>query len=604
MTFSLRNRRLWLLAGLTALLLFAGWLRLRSFVDFVEWPDEVWSVWHVRGTLGDALLRTPYDWPPLFTLTSWLWVQVVGPRLEASRYLMILISLLGVAFCYRAARALFSAEKQDAQWGFLVALIYAVGGFSLFTSIEVRAYAVLYVLGPLALWLMLRWLHKPTLRRSIPLILTLAAMIYTSYTSVIFVGLVATLALWLRPHLWLRWLGVGLGIVLVALPILPKFLSVSAGRVNIQAGGILPFADQMAEIYRLFGGATAFYIPLGLAVLALVVFLLMRPASRRLTLALLVWAAAPVGAYFVLHYQEYVSTRYLWWVMIGLALLIGWAAVHLPRPVRWLTVAFFVAMPLFPVDFSTYRIGIRGAAPMRAMLGWLQERIRPGDVLVIDPNCNCGEGHVWDYFLPQYFPSGWLPIVRQPGDAARVWYLYESGAQDPDVAKAVNDGRVSGEFVGPWYFSLRLFEGAPLQTGIAFGDRVELRGAEIVGNRTTFAEGETLEVRLWWGAAVPLDVDYSFSLALIDGHGNIVAQSDGPISGQPQQTSQWQPGQVYTDTRSLRVPDNLDFITDYRLVVTVYQWWDGTRLVPAANALYPTTRDAYLVLKTITIKAW
>lgn len=54
--------------------LFVAWLRLRHMVDFVEWPDEIWSLWHVRGTFSEAMSRIPYDWPPLFSLLAWAWM--------------------------------------------------------------------------------------------------------------------------------------------------------------------------------------------------------------------------------------------------------------------------------------------------------------------------------------------------------------------------------------------------------------------------------------------------------------------------------------------------------------------------------------------------
>ncbi len=590
------GRRNTILAAMVILLLFAVWLRLRFWVDFVEWPDEVWSVWHVRGTLNDALLRTPYDWPPLFTVTSWLWVQIAGATLEASRYLMILISLVGIACTYRAAHYAFRQFTP----ALLSALVYAVTGFAIFTSIEVRAYAVLYALGAAAVWLVLRWLKMPDLRRSVPLVVTLVMMLYTSYTAIVFVGYLALFALWMKPRLFRQWLILGLGVLVLILPLVPGFLNASAGRINIPAGALLPFGDQMTLIYRLFGGQPAFFISLIVAAVVVLVAFVRHTESRRLFLALIPWVLAPVLAYVALRYREYVSPRYLWWVLLGLALFIGAAAAYAPRPLRWIALVFFVVLPLFPVDFNDYRLGIRSAAPMRAMMGWLAERIQPGDALVIDPNCDCGEPHVWDYFLPQYFPGG-LPIVAEPGDAARVWYLSEDGAQDTRLVTAINNGRNAGEFVGPWYFLLRLFEGAPLREGADFGGRVALRGAEIVGQRRAFAEGEALTVQLWWAAVEPLDADYSFSVALIDSHGNIISQADGPA---PVPSSQWEMGKAYPDSRILRIPTGLNFITDYRLVVTVYQWWDNLRLTPAENEFWRTTPDDYLLLQTITIKAW
>src|SRR3954464_15859382 len=93
---------LFLMGGATLLLLFAGWLRMEHVVSLYEWPDEIWSLWHVQGSFSQAMSRVPYDWPPLFSIISWVWTQIAGPSLEASRMLMVEFALLSLVFTYRA----------------------------------------------------------------------------------------------------------------------------------------------------------------------------------------------------------------------------------------------------------------------------------------------------------------------------------------------------------------------------------------------------------------------------------------------------------------------------------------------------------------------
>ena len=67
-------------------------------------------------------------------------------------------------------------------------------------------------------------------------------------------------------------------------------------------------------------------------------------------------------------------------------------------------------------------------------------------------------------------------------------------------------------------------------------------------------------------------------------------------------TSAWKPGQYYQDIRDLRLPADLpDGV--YSLVVTVYQWWDNTRLLPAQNSLWTLTGSdsSYLVIQRINV---
>ena len=152
---------------------------------------------------------------------------------------------------------------------------------------------------------------------------------------------------------------------------------------------------------------------------------------------------------------------------------------------------------------------------MRMVLSWFAEHIRPGDVVIKDPYCICGEPIAWDYFLPQFFPQGYLPWATEPGTHSRVWYLATTGwKQDEKLKASILEGRKESIFVGPWNFLLRLYEGPPLWQGIAFGDQITLNGYEIPENRSTFRENETVQVKLWWSALKKPDMDYSISLGM------------------------------------------------------------------------------------------
>jgi hypothetical protein len=256
------------------------------------------------------------------------------------------------------------------------------------------------------------------------------------------------------------------------------------------------------------------------------------------------------------------------------------------------------------VDWTSYRLAVTTSPPFRSVFGWLAERMRPGDVLVIDPNCACGEPVGWHYFVSQFFPTGYLPIVDHPGEAARVWYLSTDGwPRDEQLLDEVLDGRKPSIFVGPWNFLLRLYEGPPSWEGTPFGDSIRLNGVEIAEGDHLLARGDSLAVKLWWSTEQALAVDYSISVALLDSRGNLVAQADGPASAPdtPEQTSAWQPGVYYEDDRTLTLPDDVRG-GGYRLVAAVYQWWDNARLTPEPNALFPTsTDDGYLVVDTVRV---
>jgi hypothetical protein len=596
------------------LILLAVWLRARNLVTFIEWPDEIWSVWQVRGDLGDAVARTPADWPPLFGIITWGWQQFAGTTLESTRWMMVLFAALGTALTARAARALAFMLKQSKQAAndasYVAALAFASMGYTLFAGVDVRAYGMLLSVGVLAFWLMLRWLRRPDWRRGVPLVLTLAGLFYSSYTSVFYIGFLTLFVLVVNPRHFLRWVGVGVGTFVLTLPTLLTFLQNSGERFAVAAEPLPPFLEAMLRAWTEFGGSAFFLLILG----ASIVILLWRGRSQwKVALLLMLWIAAPAVPYVLTHNAWFLKPRYLWWVALGLVLLVSYAAAGLGRyrSVRLsaLLLAALALLPFAPVDFFTYRMYETSSPPFRQVFDWLTEHFRPGDVLIVDPNCTCGVDIAWDYFVPQYFPTGDLAIVDSPDDAARVWYLSTEGwPRDDQLLASIREGRTASIFAGPWYFLVQLYERAPLLDGIDFGGRVQLHGAYVTGNRTTVGERDVLKVELWWSAVEPLDVDYSFSLTLLDQHGEITAQSDGPASAPntPEATSAWQPGTLYEDIRQLTIPDDLSLADagTHRLVVTVYQWWDGQRLPPEVNAVYPIVEGNYLQLEQIEVIAF
>jgi hypothetical protein len=592
-------RHLWLL---TVLLLLTAFLRLQHLVSFVEWPDEIRSVWHVEGTFSEAMNRVPRDWPPLFSAALWLWQQIIGNGLEAARFLSVLFSLLGAAFFYRAARLLVNTPARSDS-GLVAALAYSVMAYSIFVGVDVRAYGMLLMLGALAFWLALCWLQTPSLGRGVILALILAAMIWSSYTSFAFIACLTLFVLVMQPRYFGRWVIVGVITLICVMPLLPGFLANAANRLEVMPQPMPAFPEAVVTLYSDFGGSNWF------AALVIVTLLLVGLWSyqfrqeRRRFMLIATWALLPVVVYFTIANHEFWKPRYLWWVLPGLSLLFACATAYLPIARRGMMILLLL-LPLAPVDWYTYRHAPVTSPPFRSVFSWLTANLRPDDVIVIDPNCNCGEPYGWDYFVPQYFPTGYLPIVEHPGTAARVWYLSTDGWPHDDALFAeVTNGRRPSIFVGPWNFLLRLYEGPPSWDGVPFGESIHLNGVEIVGNETVFQEDQIISIKLWWSTERQLDVNYSISVALLNQQGQPVMQADGPVTSHEgtQETSTWQPDVYYEDYRNLYLPTDFP-IGRYQMVVTVYQWWDNVRLSPEENALFPgITADDYLLVKAIEV---
>jgi hypothetical protein len=129
---SVVQRRQITLAILVLLLIFTAFLRIRHLVDFVEWPDEIYTVWQAKMNIRDGLIHTDPFWPPLFGTLVWVWMNLVGLSLEAIRFLSVLFSLLGTYCVYQAARALYRLAGQyparATQAGIIAALAFATMG--------------------------------------------------------------------------------------------------------------------------------------------------------------------------------------------------------------------------------------------------------------------------------------------------------------------------------------------------------------------------------------------------------------------------------------------------------------------------------------------
>lgn len=605
------SSRLLLVALLTLLLLTAA-LRVRHLIDFVEWPDEIVSVWQARLNVLNGFSHVDPFWPPLFDLLHWGWGYITGQSVETHRFLSVLIALLAVSLVYRAALSLsrFAQRGADHQQraALISSLAFATMGYSVFAGVDVRGYGLLLMLLPLALWLTVRWLCRPTWRTAAYVAVSLALLLHAGYSSLIFIPFLTLFVVATRPRLFLQWVGIGIGVLVLVVPIIPKFVENNVlSRLDALHAPLPPISVALADIYRDFGGSNWIFVPLAAAAVLIVVQAIKFRSERRPAAFLAAWVLLfPIFVYFSVNDQNFWVPRYLWWVTTGLALFVGFGLARLPRAATWIAAAVFVLLPAVPTNFFAYRLAETTSPPFRLVLSWFAQNVRPGDVLIIDPHCTCGKPMGWDLFVPQYFPTGYLPIVLKPGSASRVWYLSTSGwPRDEALLADIQTGRKPSIFVGPWYFLLRLYEGPPSWTGIGFGGKIRFNGIDMKASNL-IGEDETLQVKLWWSAQEALTRDYSMSLALLDSAGTLIAQADGPArsEGTPGQTSQWQVGTYYEDVRQIHVPASIVPGT-YRLVLAVYQWWDGARLVPESNALWQLTGtdQTYLQLAPLQVPA-
>jgi hypothetical protein len=195
-------------------------------------------------------------------------------------------------------------------------------------------------------------------------------------------------------------------------------------------------------------------------------------------------------------------------------------------------------------------------------------------------------------------------IVADPTGFRRVWYLQVDGRQDSQTKQAVQHNREAGEFSGPWDALLRLYEGAPDQTGIPFANGLRFHGLDILDSTlpaiSVRREGETIRLRLWWSVDRLLDRDYSIGVYVLGPDGALLASADGApaVRAAPWETSRWTPGVYYIDHRELVLPPSM-VTASYPLFMAVYQSQDNVRVAA------PGVRDDLLLtVGRLWIKAW
>jgi hypothetical protein len=516
----------------------------------------------------------------------------------------VLAFLIGASFLYRVVRWQHSAEA-----GLLAMSAYGALGYGILLSTEIRGYALLLGLLPLAFWLLLRYFKRPTLIRGLLLALSLDAMFYvsvTSFTAVLMLG-VYTLVVYRRQS-WRWWLP-GLIAGMLALPEVIAKIQVAVARTAAAEVWVLPPPlEALNNLYSQFAGYPAvFLIWITLFILAAILILYRRSRLNRKTAGFFLWAVGGPIAMYILHpILLFFSARYSWWIMLGIAVWVAWGLAYLPRRLALGGVALFTALAFIPIplaDYTTYTT----LTPLERNFIWLKDHMVTGDVFVADDSEQCGYPEEWDYFVRTYFPEG-LQFVQNLDGYRRIWYITDNGQADPRLAGAVAKGRIAERFVGPSNCFFRLYEAPPDSEGIPFENGMRFHGMDIMeGERpwsVPFArrEGETIHIRLWWSVDQPPTLDYSVGTYVLNrdtllAEANNAAQLIYP-EGAPIETSRWQPGTYYVEERDLVLPYPTPS-GDMRMALAVYFWQDNKRV--AAPGL---DENDLLTIGSVTIKAY
>jgi hypothetical protein len=560
--------------------------------------DEVWSIWQLTGPQTDYTRDT--NWPPLYYILLDLWWRLVGLQPIALRFLSVLVNLIGVACLYRAMRRIRNESA-----ALLGAVAFSALAVNIYLTAQVRGYALVVGLLPVAFWLTLRYFDHPTVGRGALLGLVMAAMFYTAYASAAaFLVLGIYTLLVYRQAIWRWWLP---GVVggLVAIPPIAGIFSLATRRLGpLSQLKLPPFLSAVADVFRGDVGYSAvpWLILFIAATLAIIYY--ERPPRMR-AVALLAWGLSPALFYVLTPIFGLWGSMYEWFITPGLVLWIAWGLSYLPRVAKVAAGVVLVGILFTPIPIKDITAQTQ---PLGQSMEWLGKNMRWGDVIVIDPLwkdrfCNCIRADMFEYFADLYFPQG-LQIVTDPDGYRRVWYLKWDSLEDKAFEARVRQNRVAEDFVGPPEALFRLYEAPPDITGIPFANGMRFHGIDPVDGATNLLarrSGDKFRVRLWWSVDHPPNLDYSVSLQVLV-NGQVAIQSDSApqvtAPNMPRETSKWQPGQYYIEERELEVPRSFKEGT-YPLYLVVYDSQNKTRFTaPGVNA------DNMLPMYTLYVKAF
>jgi len=123
---------------------------------------------------------------------------------------------------------------------------------------------------------------------------------------------------------------------------------------------------------------------------------------------------------------------------------------------------------------------------------------------------------------------------------------------------------------------------------LTYGDAISLISADVQAP-ACIQPGSTITVVTTWQASSVIASDYTIFMQVVDDASTIVAQRDTQPRAGDYPTSYWEPGQIVTDTRTLKLPASMA-PGRYRIVTGLYLLATGERM-PAHSATGPADED-------------
>lgn len=652
---------LWL--GILALTLAALALRLYRLDAVSLRGDEAFTVIFVQRT-WDGLwkgIRTVEPNPPLLYLALRVWVALAGASEFATRYFSAWFGVLCVPLVYRFVREMFGGRGRMA--AFVAALLIAINPYQIWHSQDIRNYTMWPALSLLALVLMWQWWkqegagepgtaagRRATVALGLYVVATTASLYTHYYDTFILVAENAFVFAWVglgrRWKTLARWIAAQVVLALVYLPwvLFGTNRVTTYGEASAQQSvslldqfsrtvATLVLSDTVPESWK-----TLLWLPLALAVGAVLVYLLVQRARAQAVFLFLYIAVPTLALYVISIGRPLFLERYLNGIAPGyyVLLAIGIAAIsHQPT-----AISHQLQTPRSPTGRSEVRGLLAGlsllalvvlagtalanyyfdpayakAPDWRALGQFITARQQAGDFVVQN----------FTEMSALYYRSGTLPVMTVPKDYwattedektleqlnreyGRIWFIpaqpdYWDQSRFVERYLSRYDDRLLETNISVFRLQLYATPGEfapsiiPVNARIGSATLVGYRIQGLTQGTTTAAGATNLHVVLYWRAAQKLEKSYAVFVHLADASERVVAQQDRvPVAG-TWPTPDWRPGELVVDAYDLQATLAPG---EYRVIVGMYDP-ETLQRVPAADANGVAQADARIVLFPMTV---
>jgi len=667
-------KRAMALLVLTVLLAFA--LRLYRLGYQSVWYDEGVSIHLATKDLSDLTRHTAGDiHPPLYYYLLHFWILMLGPSEFSAAFLSLVFGMLIIALSYRLARDLYGRHI-----GLLTALLIALSPFNLWYSQEIRMYTLGAFLGLISLYCLMRltgMVRRTSLEtpervgiassrdgRSwklwIGYVLSATAGLYSLYYFA-FLLLLENLFVfgwWMfnklgkreGPLSLARWLLAQGAVLLLYLPWLPVALRqaldppVPPWREFTGLGTVVTDSWAALALGQSVDPQSALIWPLLSFLFAVYLLGLLSPTAdrrgRMTTVLFCGYTFVPLLAIYALSLRTPLfHVRYMFTYSPPFYLLLALGFVRLARISR---AALPVSLALLTIVsgssiYSFHFAPQYAADDHRGAVGYLEERIAPGDAVLIDagyaypPFLYYFEGEIaWQGRLTDYEPGyaeqdgvvvlqtgviggdeglGWgdpnsdFYATSQEETAraleqvfarhSRVWvYRIYDTVTDPQgfIREWLGEhGRLIGDvgFAGEGYMRVQCYVTGPdpdYDAEIVYHPfevlllegRVGLLGYD--GPQGVRA-GDELPLTLYWQRRRELDRDYGVRLRLgARSEVDVALLETSPSTPM----SQWEVGEIISQPINMEIPSGTPPL-QYGLMVELYDLFTGKRVAPVTD---------------------